>query len=258
MNAAIPALSEFKAPAGWQAVEFISDLHLGPDTPRSFEAWAAYLRNTDADAVFMLGDLFEAWVGDDAVREPGSFEARCAQVLADAARQRPLAFMAGNRDFLVGEALCADTGLVALPDPTVLDAFGERVLLTHGDALCLSDTAYQALRRQVRSAAWRSAVLAQPLAQRRRLASQMRDASEANRRSQAPADWIDVDTGAAVAWLHAAGSRHMVHGHTHRPAIHTLAPRLTRHVLSDWDLEAPTPRAEVLRFTRDGFTRRMP
>lgn len=206
----------------------------------------------------MLGDLFEVWVGDDAAREPGSFEARCAEVLADAARRRPLAFMAGNRDFLVGEALCAATGVTALPDPTVLEAFGERVLLTHGDALCLSDTAYQAFRRQVRSADWQRDFLALPLAQRRALARQMRDASETNKRAQVPADWSDVDGDAAIAWLLATGSRHMVHGHTHRPATHTLAPGFTRHVLSDWDLEALTPRAEVLRWSRKGFERRSP
>jgi UDP-2,3-diacylglucosamine hydrolase len=245
---------ELQAEADWRSIDFISDLHLSEQTPRTFETWAAHLRSTPADAVFILGDLFELWVGDDA-RVPGSFAARAADVLTDAAARRHVGFMAGNRDFLVGARMLRECGVMALPDPTVLDAWGQRVLLTHGDVLCLADTDYLEFRAQVRAPAWRDAFLARPLAERERLGRNMRDASEAAKRRRAPAQWADVDAAAAVAWMHAAGARSMVHGHTHRPGSEALAPGYTRHVLSDWDCEAARPRAQALRLTRDGFTR---
>jgi UDP-2,3-diacylglucosamine hydrolase len=241
----------FDAPAHWRAIEFISDLHLSAALPRTFDAWAGYLAGTDADAVFILGDLFEAWVGDDA-RFDG-FEKRCAQVLADAARQRTVGFMAGNRDFLVGPALLDEAGVVHLSDPTLLAAWQHRVLLTHGDALCLGDVDYQRFRALVRSPAWQADFLARPLAERQHLARQMRDASEQAKRQNTP--WSDVDPGAAAAALRGAGASVMVHGHTHRPGSNDLAPGLQRHVLSDWDLDAAPTRAEVLRLTPQGFSR---
>ena len=245
---------ELETEAAWQAVEFISDLHLSEGTPRTFDTWARYLATTHADAVFILGDLFEVWIGDDA-RVPGSFAARASDVLRSAAAQRTVGFMAGNRDFLVGSALLSDCGIVALPDPTLLDAWGQRVLLSHGDALCLADTDYQQFRSQVRSASWRDAFLARPLAEREQIARAMRDASEGRKRERPMAEWADVDAEAAVAWMRAAGSRALVHGHTHRPGDETLAPGHLRHVLSDWDCEATPPRAQVLRLTRDGLAR---
>jgi UDP-2,3-diacylglucosamine hydrolase len=245
---------ECRAGSDWRAVDFISDLHLSASTPRTFDVWARYLRETPASAVFMLGDLFDAWIGDDA-RVPGSFAQRAADVLLDAASRRPLHFMPGNRDFLVGAAMLRDCGVAALADPTVLDAWGQRVLLTHGDALCLADTAYQAFRAQVRTPAWRQAILAKPLAERERLARTMRDASEGIKRSKPVADDTDVDCAAALSWLHAAGSHAMIHGHTHRPGSDELAPGYTRWVLSDWDCDAPPYRAQALRLTRDGLAR---
>jgi UDP-2,3-diacylglucosamine hydrolase len=252
-----PALAnvyECRAEADWRAVDFISDLHLCAATPRTFAAWQNYLRDTPADAVFILGDLFEVWIGDDA-RVPGSFAQHAADVLLDAAGRRPVHFMAGNRDFLVGASMLRDCGVAALADPTVLNAWGQRVLLTHGDALCLTDTAYQAFRAQVRSPAWRQAFLAKPLAERERLARAMRDASEGLKRSKPVADGTDVDVAAAVSWLHAAGSHTLIHGHTHRPGSDVLAPGYTRWVLSDWDCDALPYRAQALRLTRDGLAR---
>jgi UDP-2,3-diacylglucosamine hydrolase len=250
----LPTLYELPLPGQWQAVEFISDLHLTDDTPAAFAAWAGYMRATDADAVYILGDLFEAWVGDDARR--CDFEARCVDVLSDASSRRQVGFMAGNRDFLVGPEMLRECGLVALQDPTLLVAWGRRVLLTHGDTLCLDDVDYQRFRAEARSDAWRAKVLALPLAQRRVLAGQMRDASR--RHQSAQVQWADIDPAAAVAWLHAAGSRDLVHGHTHRPGTEVIAPGYLRHVLSDWDLATAPGRAEVLRLTREGFTRRRP
>jgi UDP-2,3-diacylglucosamine hydrolase len=251
MNA--PALAEFEAPASWQRIEFISDLHLSESQPATFDTWAAYMRGTTADAVFILGDLFEAWVGDDA-RHAG-FEAQCAAVLSAAARRRTLAFMAGNRDFLLGAEMLAACGMAGLPDPTVLKAWGRNVLLTHGDALCLDDTDYQRFRAQVRSPAWIESVLAQPLEQRRRLAAEMRSASEQHKHRHVPPQWSDIDRPSALAWMDAGGCREMVHGHTHRPATEEIAPGRTRFVLSDWDLDGDPRRAEVLQLTRDGFVR---
>jgi UDP-2,3-diacylglucosamine hydrolase len=249
---------EYVAEPEWQRVEFISDLHLSDATPATFEVWANYLRTTRADAIFILGDLFEVWIGDDA-RTLGSFAQRAADVLQEAASLRPMSFMVGNRDFLVGAAMLRDCGVVALPDPTVLDAWGQRVLLTHGDELCLSDTDYQRFRREVRSDAWRMGFLAKPLAEREHLARNMRDASEAAKRARfgnkPVAEWADVDPAGAVSWMHAAGCRTLIHGHTHRPGSEVLAPAHTRHVLSDWDVDVAPHRAEVLRLTRDGIVR---
>jgi UDP-2,3-diacylglucosamine hydrolase len=253
----LPALFELAAPKGWHAVDFISDLHLSERMPRTVVALAAHLRHTPADAVFVLGDLFELWVGDDARTRP--FEHGMVELLADAASRRHLAFMQGNRDFLLGSAMLRDCGLAGLPDPTVFDAWGQRVVLTHGDALCLSDEPYQAFRAQVRSAAWQAEFLAKPLAERLAIAADIRRASqESHARRQFDGDAAaDVDAAAAVQWLHSLGAREMVHGHTHRPGSAPLAPGYKRHVLSDWDLDAGS-RAEVLRLTRDGFTRVAP
>jgi UDP-2,3-diacylglucosamine hydrolase len=253
----LPALSNvFECPVEpeWRAIDFISDLHLSPSTPRTFDAWARHLRESPADAMFILGDLFEVWIGDDA-RTPGSFAQRAADVLLDAAARRPMHFMVGNRDFLVGAAMLRECGVVALPDPTLLDAWGQRLLLTHGDALCLDDTEYQAFRAQVRGASWRRDFLARPLAEREQMARAMRDASERIKRSKPVPEWADVDAAAAVAWMHAAGSRTLIHGHTHRPGSDVLAPGYTRWVLSDWDCDAAPHRAEALRLTRDGLAR---
>lgn len=248
----LPPLGRFDAPHEWRAIEFISDLHLSAAEPATFEAWAGYLEATEADAVFILGDLFDAWVGDDARHE--GFERECAQALKAAAGRRTVGFMAGNRDFLVGAALLGDTGVLELADPTLMCAWSWRMLLTHGDALCLSDVDYQRFRSVVRSDDWQREFLAQPLAQRRAVARRMRDASEAAQRLH-EGPYADVDAEAAADWLRAAGADQMVHGHTHRPGSGPLAAGLRRHVLSDWDLSAQPPRAEVLRLTPDGFAR---
>ncbi len=254
----LPTFWEIRAPTAWACIDFISDLHLAEDTPRTFDAWAEHLLNTPADAVFILGDLFEVWVGDDA-RYAG-FEARCAEVLAEAAAARSIAFMAGNRDFLVGGDMLKACGVMALPDPTVLIAFGERLMLSHGDALCVDDVDYQAFRRQVRSDEWQAAFLARPLPDRRETARQIRAQSEQRKTRQTGMPWFDVDAGSAVRWMHEAGTPTLVHGHTHRPGSEPMAPGFIRHVLSDWDLDHGdrADRAEVLRWRRSGLTRVAP
>lgn len=255
--AALPAPAVFTAPAGWRAIDFVSDLHLSQAMPRTFEAFAAHLAATDADAVFILGDLFELWVGDDARGDP--FATRCVEVLARTGRRLHLAVMPGNRDFLIGADLLAACHAHALPDPTLLLAFGQRVLLSHGDALCLADRDYQDFRRQVRDAAWQRAFLAKPLSERLAVAREIRGASEqSHMRRQFDGEMAaDVDVAAATALLRAAGSKCLVHGHTHRPASEAWPGGFERQVLTDWDLDAGS-RAEVLRLDAGGFTRRPP
>lgn len=258
MRGAEAAVAERVAPASWRTVDLLSDLHLSPALPRTFDAWARYLRGTDADAVFILGDLFEAWVGDDQRLRP--FEQSCVQVLRDTAARRVVAFMAGNRDFLLGESMRADCGLERLEDPTVLLAFGRRVLLTHGDALCVDDAEYQRFREASRGRDWQRRFLALPLEERLGRVAAVRSASDARRRGSTfdPTQWADVDRRMALEWLDRAGAATMIHGHTHRPGRVELDSRRDRHVLSDWELDhdPARPRGDVLRLSAGGIERR--
>ncbi|NRF69744.1 UDP-2,3-diacylglucosamine diphosphatase [Aquincola sp. S2] len=247
----MPAPGELHADPAWDAIDLLSDVHLHAAMPRTFEVWRRHLLTTPADAVLMLGDLFEVWVGDDA-RFDG-FEKACADVLREAAAKRVLGFLPGNRDFLVGDTLLRECGVMRLQDPTLLQAWGQRLLLTHGDALCLADTAYQQFRSQVRGEEWQGQFLALPLAERQAAARAMRDASAAHQAGMPPDQWADVDAAAAADWLAQAGTDCMVHGHTHRPAVHALPGGRRRHVLGDWDLDGPHPRALALRLTRAGL-----
>ncbi len=241
----VPLAQELPAPPHWRTLDFISDLHLQASEPATVAAWQQYLQATPADALFILGDLFEVWVGDDALDEAGSFEAQCAALLRATSARLPVFFMHGNRDFLVGDSFLQRSGATGLSDPTVLAFAGQRWLLSHGDALCLDDVDYQRFRTMVRGAAWQNQFLAQPLQLRRSQARAMRAQSAALQR---PAHtYADVDGPAARAWLQATASSVLLHGHTHRPADHALAPGLSRSVLSDWELDATPPRAEVLR-----------
>ncbi len=241
----------------WQRVDFISDLHLDAIEPATFDAWAQHMAHTPADALFILGDLFEVWVGDD-TQDP--FALQCLAVLKAAAQRMPVFFMCGNRDFLVGTALLKATGMRGLSDPTVLDLAGAnvanptRILLSHGDALCLDDHDYLAFRAQVRQPQWQANFLAKPLAERQTYARSVRVASEARKQSHSHnpdfAGYADVDAHAAVAWLNAAEAQVLLHGHTHKPAVHDLGHGLERWVLSDWHADAKPPRLEVLSWQR--------
>jgi UDP-2,3-diacylglucosamine hydrolase len=247
-----------QAPSHWRHLDFISDLHLQASEPATFTAWQDYLQTTRADAVFILGDLFEVWVGDDVVdvsagkpaQAPG-FEARCAQVLQAASHRLELFFMHGNRDFLLGPAIAKTCGMTLLNDPCVLAFGGQHWLLSHGDALCLDDTDYLRFRAQVRSVEWQQAFLAKPLAERQAIARSLRTQSDTRKRSGV--HYADVDERAACNWLNAAQASTLIHGHTHQPADHDLindpAKNLRRIVLSDWDAAAKPPRTEVLRLS---------
>lgn len=247
----IPALASLIAPADWSAIDLLSDLHLAPALPRTVERLRRHLVETPASAVMLLGDIVEVWLGDDA-RFDG-FEAEITSLLRDAATRLPLFYMIGNRDFLVGEQMLADCGMHPLADPTVVSAFGQQVLLTHGDALCLADVEYQRFRTMVRDPAWQQRTLAQPLAMRQALARQLRDASQQKQATQET--YADLDAEACIAWLQAAGCMQMINGHTHRPMTHDLGNGFQRHVLSDWDFDGEQPRGDVLRLSSAGLQR---
>jgi UDP-2,3-diacylglucosamine hydrolase len=253
MSAALPRFGRLEAGPGWQAVDLLSDLHLHqPDA--TFALLRSHLLSTQADAVILLGDVFEAWVGDDQV-DAGGFASDAAALLREAAQRRPLYFMHGNRDFLVGERLAAATGIRLLDDPTVLAFGAHRWLLSHGDALCLGDTDYLRLREQVRGTDWIAAFLARPLAERNAIADDMRARSRMHQ--QALAHWSDVDADGARAWLAGAGCETLVHGHTHHPGHHDLGAGRSRIVLSDWDARAVPPRGDVLRLHVAGHAERL-
>ncbi|RGE45157.1 UDP-2,3-diacylglucosamine diphosphatase [Comamonas testosteroni] len=251
-----PFLARLQGDANWRVIDFISDLHLQPSEPQTVQAWRDYLQRSSADAIFMLGDLFEVWVGDDALDEPGSFEAECAAWLHEAAQKRPLFFMVGNRDFLAGDEFLRRSGMTGLADPTALHWAGPHILLSHGDALCLDDVEYQQFRAVSRSAAWQQQLLSQPLAVRRAIGKSARSESEQRKQSGAP--YADADAQMTGTWMQAAQAPWLIHGHTHQPADHALEADQWRIVLSDWHIEDSTRRAEVLRVTPQGWQRLAP
>ncbi len=251
MPSTTPRFAELHAPAHWRVVDFISDLHLQATEPRTAQAWERYMVQTRVDAVFILGDLFEVWVGDDGPQagdEEARFEQHCVEVMKATASRCAVHFMHGNRDFLLGSAGARAAGCTLLDDPCVLVFGGQRWLLTHGDALCLDDADYLRFRAQVRTADWQQAFLARPLAERRAIARGLRQQSED--RKQSGMAYADVDATMTRDWLRTASADTMIHGHTHQPADHDLGQGQLRHVLSDWDAAARPPRAEVLRLQR--------
>lgn len=245
-----------QAPAHWQAVDLISDLHLQACEPGTFEAWRAHMQSTPADAVLLLGDVFEVWVGDDAVAQDPFLQA-CAQVLRQASRRMTVGLMAGNRDFLVGHAFLNDCGVQALQDPTVLVWGTQRTVLSHGDALCLGDEAYQRFRAMARTPQWQAEFLAKSLSDRLAMAQAMRAQSEAH--NQSMQSFADADPAMTRDWLLAADSQHLVHGHTHRPADHPVEglPGARRQVLSDWHVAGGQHRAQLLRLHADHRSERL-
>lgn len=247
------ALPTLQAPAAWQSIELLSDLHLSEATPRTVQAFLARLAASRADAILLLGDVLEVWVGDDILTRPG-FERTLFEQIAECTRGRWVGFMAGNRDFMLGEQALARGGLHLLPDPLCLAAWGRRWLLTHGDALCLADTEYQAFRRQVRSPQWQAGMLALPLEQRIETGRRMREASEARKHGHSPETYADVDLDASVLLMMQAGADVLVHGHTHRPGDETWGAG-RRIVLSDWDFDAAPVRGDVLVLSAAGERR---
>lgn len=212
---------------------FISDLHLDESRPQVL-AGLGRLIETDAanaDALYILGDLVEVWVGDD---DDGPTANAVREALAAAAQRCAVHVMHGNRDFLLGERFAADTGVALLDDPTLIDVDGQPVLIAHGDAYCTGDAEYQRARALFRSPAWQAGVLAASLAERRALAAALRAKSIAANETKAD-NIMDVAPVAVAAALDEAGADLLVHGHTHRPGIHPLGGGRRRIVLGDWN-----------------------
>jgi UDP-2,3-diacylglucosamine hydrolase len=214
---------------------FISDLHLDEPRPPATRCLLELLRGRarHAAALWVLGDLFEAWIGDD---DDAAWLAPVLDGFAALAKVVPLKVLHGNRDFLLGDAFCRRTGATLATEPVVLDLHGTRTVLLHGDALCTDDHAYQAFRAQVRAPAWQRTFLGKPLGERRDFAAQARSASQ---RENANKDsyLMDVNAAAVTDAFRASGAMRMIHGHTHRPAQHALTVDgrpCERWVLGDW------------------------
>ena len=216
---------------------FIADLHLDDSRPQITTLFENYLASAEvrhADALYILGDLVEAWIGDDDDAELPGRIAAATRAVNDAGV--PVYFMAGNRDFLLGEAFARRAGMTLLPDGTVHPLHGRPTLLMHGDVLCTDDVAYQAVRRQVRTPQWQAQILAMPLAARRAFAAQARSESKAHTGSTQESI-MDVNPGAVAEAMREAGVRRLIHGHTHRPAVHAWRQDdqpFERIVLGDW------------------------
>lgn len=216
---------------------FFSDLHLDDSRPEAFDWLRSLLEGParSADAVYILGDLFEYWIGDDAVFP---LAARLAAMTAELDQDGvAVHFQHGNRDFLLGQDYAAKAGMRLMPEAQVVDLYGTPTLLMHGDSLCTDDVAYQAFRRQSRDPAWQAAVLSKPVAERIALAKEARTAS-AEHTGSTSMEIMDVNEAAVQQAFTGHDVHRMIHGHTHRPATHRHdlpdGTHATRIVLADW------------------------
>lgn len=218
------------------ATLFISDLHLEPARPEIGEQFLAFLAGParDADALYILGDLFEAWIGDD---DPNPYYADMKVAIRDLADSGvPVYFMRGNRDFMIGQQFAADTGVALLDDPHALELHGEQVLLSHGDAMCTDDIEYQQVRAVTRNPEWQAMMLTKSIEERVAIARQAREQSLARGESMSE-EIADVNQDAVETVLRDSGADILLHGHTHRPAVHPFHVDdrpVHRIVLGDW------------------------
>lgn len=229
----------------------ISDLHLQVSHPRTLAAFLGFLteRAPLAERLYLLGDIFEYWAGDDDLADPFH------QQIIDALRAVSTAgvavyWMAGNRDFLVGAGFAQAAGLTLLQEPHVIDAGGRRVALVHGDAQCTLDTRYMAFRAQVRDPAWQAQFLAMPLAQRKAIIAGLREGSR-EAHTEKSYETMDVTPDAVAEVFATTRADAIIHGHTHRPAVHDHDGKL-RYVLPDWELDAEPARGGWIALHADG------
>ncbi|PXX90918.1 UDP-2,3-diacylglucosamine diphosphatase [Marinobacter vulgaris] len=215
---------------------FISDLHLEESRPDITDAFLAFLdqKALGAEKLYILGDFFEAWIGDDEHTPLQEQVAKALRAVSDSGTE--LFLMHGNRDFLIGEDYCNRIGATLLDDPTVVDLYGTLTLLMHGDSLCTADVEYQKFRANMRNPQWQRMILQRPLAERQQMARQLREISMAKNKGKE--EFImDVTPDEVVREMETHGVRRLIHGHTHRPAVHQLevgGEPATRIVLGDW------------------------
>jgi len=240
------------------AALFVSDVHLQETMPRTTQAFIDFLRlhAIHSHSVYLLGDLFEAWPGDDDLGSPYN------RVIVDALRRLhdagvALFWIAGNRDFLVGPDFAAATGAILLPDPSLI-TIGERgIILTHGDAQCTDDADYMAFRQTVRQSAWQQQFLGMPLQERKAVAARLRSGSKEAQRMKSSMI-MDVNAAAIDALFEQERAATLIHGHTHRPACHrgeSNGRERVRLVLPDWDCEGSTARGGWIAADAAGMLR---
>ncbi len=228
----------------------ISDLHLSASRPDITACLARFLEEKapSADALYVLGDLFEYWIGDDDRSEFNEHVAKLFKSLAD--KKVPIFFIHGNRDFLIRKAFATRAGMTLLPEQKVIDLYGTKTLILHGDELCTQDTAYQKFRRKARGWWWPRLVLALPLSTRRKIAEKGRETSAKNQQSLTM-EIMDVTHTAVIEMMQKFGVTRMIHGHTHRPAVHELTvegKKAQRIVLGDW-----YEQGSMLKVSADSF-----
>ena len=239
---------------------FVSDVHLQADAPRTAQAFLDFLAQAGSvPQLYLLGDLFEYWAGDDDLDAPFNAGVVAAlRALRDAGTA--IFWIAGNRDFLISDRFAHTAGVTLLPDPSVINQAGRRVVITHGDVQCTDDVDYQAFRAQVRAPGWHQAFLAQPLSQRLALIARMRAESRLAQRVKTTSI-MDVNAAAIESLFGQSGADLMIHGHTHRPARHVHVingTRHERHVLPDWDCEADHWRGGGLALDAAGMLHEVP
>lgn len=236
-----------------QEIIFISDLHISLEKKEITRRFLSFLehRAGRAKELYILGDLFDAWIGDDDNTPPNkAIKRRLQQLSANGTR---VFLQLGNRDFLLGQRFAEETGVVLLEDYHVIDLFGSKTLLTHGDLLCTDDIAYQAFRAKSRTPEWIGNVLSKPLLLRLLAARWYRFRSHFHKRKKSQ-EIMDVNQQSVVEVMRRHRCYRLIHGHTHRPAVHEFlidGKRAQRFVLADWSKKS----AEILCWSRDGFTR---
>ncbi len=236
---------------------FVSDIHLSPQMPKTAAAFFRFLDRHAAQAkrLYLLGDIFEYWAGDDDLDDP--FNRQVADALYRLnERGVQLYWIAGNRDFLAAEGFARASGVTLLPDPCIAEMAGLRLLLLHGDAQCTDDSGYMAFRAQVRQPDWQRAFLARPLAERKAIIAGMREGSRDAQRGKTM-EIMDVNPQAIARLFAEHQVSLMIHGHTHRPAVHRSEVGV-RHVLPDWDCDGAVVRGGWLALKADGSIEAMP
>lgn len=242
-----------------EAALFVSDLHLQASMPRTTQAFFKFLWNqaTQSKQLYLLGDIFEAWAGDDDISDPYNqlvveeFKKLSAEGVA-------IFWMAGNRDFLVGNQFALSCDITILPDPYVTTIANRLLVLSHGDAYCTDDIAYMQLRAKIRDTAWKNNFLALPLTQRKAIIENLRAGSREAQRNKSY-DIMDVNADAIAALFAQAANATMIHGHTHKPARHEYQDgdkTRVRYVLSDWEMDGAAPRGDWLAINTDGTIHR--